>query len=153
MDVLERRVPAELAVLDVAPEALEPGDERRDVVVGQDAGPAEAADVGDRAVEVVERELRVDVDRAPEGGDALGLVGPDRASSLASEPSAPELASRLPPQSCRDPAGTRVIVASEPVPSTCNDGAGHLFRSGDGPVSTDPWLSRLGQHTTRSEDP
>ena len=54
VDVLEGRVPRDLARLDVPAQALEPLDERRDLVVGQDPGPAEAADVGDRAAQVVE---------------------------------------------------------------------------------------------------
>ena len=49
VDVLERRVPGDLARLDVARQALETLDERGDLVVGQDPGPAQAADVGDRA--------------------------------------------------------------------------------------------------------
>ena len=90
MDVLERGVPAELAVLDVAPEALQPRDERGDVGIPQQPGPAQPANVGDRALEVVQRELGVDVDRATEGSGALGLLGPDRRLVVGPEPSAPE---------------------------------------------------------------
>src|SRR6202008_3515906 len=76
MDVLEARVPAELAALDVAPQVREAGDERRDFVVGEDAGSAEAADVGDRPLEVVDGQRRVDVDGPAEGGDPLvSLLG------------------------------------------------------------------------------
>ncbi len=76
MDVLEARVPAQLAALDVAPKVRQAGDKRRDFVVGQDPGSAEAAGVGDRAVEVVDGQRRVDVDGPAEGGDLLvSLLG------------------------------------------------------------------------------
>ena len=82
MDVLERRVPVERARLDLGPQPLEPGDERVDLVGGQQARPAEPADVGDRAVEIVDRQLAVDLDRAGEVRDPRVV--------LLAEPPAPE---------------------------------------------------------------
>jgi len=56
----------------------------------------------------------------------------ERGPEPATPPSAFWRDSRV--QSCREPAGTRVIVLNEPVPSTCNDGTGESVPSGDGPV-------------------
>ena len=72
VDVLELGVPGERPGLDLGAQPVEPGDERRDLVVGQQPGPAEPVDVGDRAGQVVERERRVDLDRAGEVGHAAG---------------------------------------------------------------------------------
>ncbi len=82
VDVLEGRVPAQLAVLDIAPETGEPVDQGRHLGRAEDARPAESADMGDRPVQVVERHLDVHVDGSPEGDDVLVAVG--------REPSAPE---------------------------------------------------------------
>ena len=76
-----RRVPGEPARGDVLGERRQAGDERLDLGVGQEPGAPQAADVGDRARDVVGGEGGIDLDRAREVGDAL--VG------LSAEPAAP----------------------------------------------------------------
>ncbi len=68
VDVLQARVPGDRPGLDVGAQGDQPALERRDLVVGEQPGPPEAAHVRDRARDVVERELRVHVDRAREVG-------------------------------------------------------------------------------------
>src|SRR4051794_10533560 len=85
MDVLELGPPSEFALLDVAAQVRQPRYERVDLVAGENPGPAEAPDVGDGAVEIVESQLPVDVDRAAEGGDPLV-----RLVAVIAEPAAPE---------------------------------------------------------------
>ena len=81
VDVLEGRVPGRAPGSDVVGERGEAVDEGLDLVRGQETGPAEAADVGDRAGDVVGGERGVDLDRAGEVRDPR--------VRLAAEPSAP----------------------------------------------------------------
>ena len=83
VDVLERRVPGKRSGLDLGTEPVEPPDEGGDLVVRQQPGSSEPADVGQRTGQVVERERRIDLDRA-------GEVGDTRIVRL-TEPPAPEL--------------------------------------------------------------
>ena len=66
VDVLERRVPGDRAGLDVEPQGGEAALEGGDLLVGQQPGAAQAADVGDRPRDVVEGQLGVDLDRPGE---------------------------------------------------------------------------------------
>ena len=82
VDVLETRVPGQRTQLHVDPERLEAADQRSDLRIVEQAGATEAADMGDRAGDIVERERAIDLDRS-------GEVGRPRVR-LAAEPPAPE---------------------------------------------------------------
>src|SRR5262245_59655629 len=82
VDVFEARVPYDRACLDIPRQPLKALDEHRDLVVGEDAGPAEPANVSNGLQEIVEGELRVDLGRPREVGDARVV--------LLAEPAAPE---------------------------------------------------------------
>src|SRR6185369_14329262 len=82
VDVLEARVPHDRAGLDVARQPFEPLDQHRDFLVGQDPGPPQPPDVGDRAAQVVECQLRIDLDGAREIRDPRVV--------LLAEPATPE---------------------------------------------------------------
>ena len=81
VDVFERRVPGRAPGSDVVGKGGEAVDEGLDLVLGQETGPAEAANVGDRTGDVVGGEGGVDLDRAGEVRDPR--------VRLAAEPSAP----------------------------------------------------------------
>ena len=91
VDVLERRIPRERARRATSSaSAARPVDEGLDLVRGQEPGPTEAADVGDRAGDVVGGEGGIDLDRAGEVRDARVRLaaeppapGPHRASGRA----------------------------------------------------------------------
>jgi hypothetical protein len=67
--VLEVGIPCERAVSHRSGKPLEPADQLADLVVGQQPCPTECAHVGDRASDVICRELTVQRDRAGEVGD------------------------------------------------------------------------------------
>ena len=89
MDVLERGIPGEAVGFHVDAEPFEAGDERRHLVGGQDPRSAQPADVGDRAVDVVEGEGLVELDRPAERGREV-VCRPAPGSAVRSEPAAPE---------------------------------------------------------------
>ena len=103
VDVLERRVPPSAPAATSSASASRPATRVCDLVLGQDAGPPEAADVGDRARDVVGRERGVDLDRAREVRDAR--VG------LAAEPAAP------------GPHRASVVLRRSCYPADCRRGA------------------------------
>ena len=94
MHVLECRIPGEPPGRDVRPQALEARDEGIDLRWVEHLGPPEAANVGDRTLDVVESQRLIDPDRAREVRHAL--VARFR------EPAAPELH----PASVRSAHGT-----------------------------------------------
>ena len=82
VDVLELGVPLDGARRDVLGEGVQALDQRRQLVLGDEPGASEPADVRDGARQVVRRELAIHLDRSRERGDAL-------VARLA-EPSAPD---------------------------------------------------------------
>jgi hypothetical protein len=128
VDVLEPGIPAQLARLHVAPEIGEPRDEGVDLGRAQDAGAAQAADMGDRAVEVVEGQLGVHLDRAPEGGDVgIGVTCEPTAPQPHPRSSLPRSGAGRAPwcQSCRDPTRSSGTIPARRRPATCNRVAGN----------------------------
>ena len=106
VDVLEARVPDERAGLHVGLEALQPLDQHRDFIGLEQSGPAQPVDVRDRAVDIVDGEHVVEIDRTGELGHPL--VG------SAFESTAPHLHGRMLPGRTRAnspaaPAGERPI--------------------------------------------
>ena len=103
--VLELGVPLERSRLDVGAERLEPLDQDRRFVSRDQSRPAEAADVRDRAREIVERQGGIDRDRTGELGHPL-VARP-------AEASAPE--SHAPPLSALGPAPGRLSALLSPA--------------------------------------
>ena len=66
VDVLEGRIPGDRPRFDVLAQPDQPALEDRDLVLGQQPGSTEPADVRDRARDIVQREHRVDLDGARE---------------------------------------------------------------------------------------
>ena len=83
VDVLEGRIPRQHPGFDLRAQPIEPGDQRGNLVGGQQTGATQPVDMGDGADEVVHGERRVNLDRAGEVGH--GSVG------IARESPAPEL--------------------------------------------------------------
>ncbi len=82
VDVLERGVPIDRAGGDRLGEPVQATDELIDLVVGQQAGACQPADVRDRTRDIVGGELAIELDRAREIGHPLVV--------LFAEPPAPE---------------------------------------------------------------
>ncbi len=98
VDVLEARVPLEPPGLDVVTHGPQAGLERRCLVRRKEPGPGEPVDVRDRAVQVVERELTVDLDRPAEVDRpwiALALEPPAPQSHRSSSDRSPRMLAGL----------------------------------------------------------
>ena len=159
VDVLESRVPGQLATLDLTSQLSETVDQSRDLGVAQDAGPAEAADMGDRAIEVIERHLGVDLDRSTEGGDPLVAVGREP-STPEPHPASSSMASQACPRSAGGPAA--IMPRSDRIrrddreirrESCCNDGASCRVPTNDDGSNDRHWPIALGQQSGDHEVP
>ena len=86
VDVLELGIPGHRPIGDGRGQALQPADQLPDLGIGQQPGPPQGVDMGDRSRDVVGRELTVEIDRTGEIGHSPVVLFREPATPQAHAP-------------------------------------------------------------------